>query len=208
MASQEPALFVTDSTTRKRDLAKEDCRTLKQCFCVGALMVLIYSLVNCRWTATLVTVNSGTCSLHLSRAPIWDPPAAPAYADFANSFPFLQDKPAPPHPATVHLEIASSFVHFALWLWPICCVVAIIYSTLSGHSPDLLLDVVWWTAICMTASAALCVLLWIAFGGWGPPDPAFFALLGIIIGPCIAFLRQGWSGRAAELLAEKRQVPK
>jgi len=122
--------------------------------------------------------------------------------------PFLRGKPAPSYPAIVNLELASMFVHFALWLWPICSFVAIIYSTLSRRSPDLLLDVVWWTATCMTASAILCISLWIAFGGWGPPAPAFFALLGITIGPCIAFLRQGWSGRAAELLAEKRQVPK
>lgn len=208
---REPTAVVTETNTEttadQRDAVTSDCRRLRQCFYVLFVAAQIYCLATCPWSASLVPASGGNCLLNLPTSPIWSPPETPTYADFVKSLPSLGGTPEPPHPPRVYPNIGSLFFHFVLWLWLLCVVVAIIYSTLFQRYRDWFLDIVWWTAISMTTSAMLCIILWIALGGWGPPALILFAFAGLIAGPCIAFLRQNQSGRAAEILAEKRNRP-
>ena len=43
----------------------------------------------------------------------------------------------------------------------------------------------------LIAAAILCFLLWVAVGGWGPPSPLVFAVIGLIGGGiwAVAFVR-------------------
>lgn len=200
--------MVTDSENddcrKDIDAAERDCATLRWCFCVLTFAALIYSLYACRWTASLVHPTGGTCIVRLKAGPIWSPPETPSYADFVEKLPSLEGTPAPPWPAKVYPDLAAAFLCFALFLWPISIFTSIVYATLRRRCHDFVLHVVWWTAVCMTVCAMFSIFPWLLSGGWGPVAPVLFAFIGMVIGPLIAIIRQGWSGRAAELLAEKR----
>jgi len=185
--------------------AANDCRTLKQCCGVLTLAALIYSLATVTWTASIVPASGGTCFLRLPAAPLWRPPETPDFADFVKSLPSLQGQPPPKEAPTLWPNLGASFLKFALWLWAVCVLAGIIYTPLAQRSRDITLDVIWWTAVSMTIAAALCLLPWLILGGWGPAGAPLFALLGLVAGPIIAISRQGWSGHAARILAEKRQ---
>lgn len=185
--------------------ARADCDTLKCCFGVAVVGLLIYTLSTCWWAAALKSENGGTTLLSLPRGPIWNPPPVPTYQDFLKSFPSLEGISAPPWQPTVYIELPRTAFQMVFWLWPINVLTAIVYSSLWRRSRDLLLDAVWWAAVVTTCCVGFSLTLWLAFGGWGPPLVGLFAMAGVIVGPVIACLRQPWSGRAAELLAEKRR---
>ena len=186
------------------EAVKRDTETLRTCFIALVLVAASYALHRCRWEATIQMPGGGIGRVQLPAAPIWNPPPAPVPERLVERFSRLHVASDLQSPAEVSLDVFGTFLIFAMWYWLICVVTSIIYATLRRRVRDPLLDVAWWTAISVTASASGCMTLYLALGGWGPPSPEFFSLLGVFAGPLIAWFQQPWTGLAAEILAEKR----
>lgn len=71
---------------------------------------------------------------------------------------------------------------FLVCVWAITAAFGIVYLLARPKRPDVFLHGVACIAAGLTGSAALCVLLWIILGGWGPPSPLFFGVVGHVAG--------------------------
>jgi hypothetical protein len=72
------------------------------------------------------------------------------------------------------------FFRFFLHLWGLTVVFGGFYLVfvLGGGRVDFIFHLVLSIAIGLTVSAGLCVGIWAAAGGWGPPAPWLFGLVG------------------------------
>lgn len=113
-------------------------------------------------------------------APLWAGPAPLSVSQLAALWPALSDlrfDPAGRTETGINWEflaegVVATWVLLAGLLWPV--------FLLGRSRPS------WRRAMRFSlglfAGAALCLGLWLAFGGWGPPSPLLFALLGIFLG--------------------------
>ncbi len=95
-------------------------------------------------------------------------------------------------PASFNIERVHKWswtlLDFVLLLLVIGVVVAALYLPFQHQVRDPVLHVTAWMGVGLMAGAFLCVLIWMIFGGWGPPMPLFFAAIGITVGILAAFV--------------------
>ena len=156
-------------------------RILRFTFLAALVLSILFVAARGRWEGSL-TLGNRTWIIDLERAPVWSPPAVPPYELFTRTF---HDLPAASTPG---LEIMRVFkwewvlVEFALYLWGITLVFGLLYLSEPGRRRDAALHYALSVAAGLTGAAFICVALWLVFGGWGPPFPVFFSLLGITSG--------------------------
>jgi hypothetical protein len=158
-------------------------------FLLLTLGVLAWSVQNVPWKTHYFApgeTHSRMTIVHGER-PLWSAPPSLTVAEFAASWSHDSDTHIDPAGRTVTgiwwgmwLEgTIALWVLFAALLWPV-------FFFARSRRP-------WNRALRFSlglfAGAALCFGLWLIFGGWGPPSPILFALLGI-------FLGWRWSRRA------------
>jgi len=112
---------------------------------------------------------------------VWCPPELPGYEAFRRTFPNLPaERPAQ---STITRTFKWDWVatDFFLRIWGVSSVFGVLYIAFlrGGQQPDLTLHFVLCLAIGLTAAAALCISLWLLCGGWGPPAPWFFGMIGV-----------------------------
>lgn len=142
-----------------------------------------------QWEAQLRTSDAGTFISQLPNAPIWQPPPVPEYGHFTKLFDSLPN--VQPDTAAIFVLFRWDWVaiELFLWLWLVTSAVGVLYVMTRGAYVDILLHFVLNIAIGLTVGACACVGLWLAFGGWGPPAPLFFATCGLILGIAIGLSR-------------------
>jgi len=133
--------------------------------------------------------GSTTWLIDLGRAPIWRPPARPIYAEFERKFGRfdLDENPFPPADAAglaVSRAVKWSFVsvEFFSSLWLLTVASSVLYASVHRRGADLVRSLVTWTAVGLSLAGALCLGLWAAYGGWGPPTPHLFGVFGLAAG--------------------------
>lgn len=149
--------------------------------CVGCVAVVA---LNGRWEGHLTRGNH-TWIVNLRRAPVWMPPPNPPYSKFWEDFKRSEDFPAEGTSGlTIRrvLKLDWMAVDLLLYLWFVNVVCAVLYVSMRGGRRDLILHLGLSTGISLTAAAAACIGLWLLFGGWGPPAPAFFGGMGVVTG--------------------------
>lgn len=147
--------------------------------------------VRIRWEAHLAGGNR-TCIIRLPVRPAWSPPVVPAYDTFQQTFRDLPPKP----PAGTIIE---RVVRYDIALFDLLCfgaasasICGLIYVFRPKGSRDVVLHYASHIAVGMMVAAAICFLLWLVFGGWGPPFPLFFGVMGIALG--LMFAMRKWRG--------------
>lgn len=134
-----------------------------------------------RWEARYRTVE-GTWIIDLDTAPTWRPPSKPAFDRFQEAFDDLP--PHQPHGTSIVLLLKwrSMIIDSILCVWGITAVFAVVYLRVKTERRDFSLHCIASVAAALTGSAAICVALWIILGGWGPPQPLLFGVLGLTAG--------------------------
>ena len=138
-----------------------------------------------RWESKYILQQSSLV-MDLGRAPIWKAPHSSTYADFQQHF----------RDSGVTKAAGGSIVTQMNWSWNWG---DITLAWLVAGIVFVLLDILLHRRLnitpqghlsifsrrfttCMIIAASIACVLWIAFGGWGPPEPGWFAFLGAIGG--------------------------
>ena len=149
--------------------------------CLGCIAIVAW---NGRWEGRLTRGNH-TWIVDLGRAPVWAPPSDPVYAMFEEDFKASEDFPAEGAPGLIIrrvLKLDWMAVDLLLYLWFVTVAVGLLYLAMRRARRDLLLHLGLSAGIGLTAGAAVCIGVWLMFGGWGPPDPEFFGGIGLVLG--------------------------
>lgn len=134
-----------------------------------------------RWEGHLVQ-SDGTWIVNLPAEPVWSPPAVPSYQTFRKTFDTL------PPEATTNTSIVRVFrFDTAMLDLAFCATIAagvsgLIYLLIRQGSRDAMLHFALFISVGEVIAAASCFGLWLFLGGWGPPYPLLFALLGFGLG--------------------------
>lgn len=158
-------------------------------FAVLTAGVLTWAVLHVPWETKYFApgqARSNVAFVH-AEAPLWAGPASLTASEFIALWPAdseLRLDPAGRTETGINWEfliegLVASWVLYAGLLWP----VFFFARTRRAWNRALRFS------LGLFAGAALCFGLWLIFGGWGPPSPLLFALLGI-------FLGWRWSRRA------------
>lgn len=145
---------------------------------------------NGRWEGRLVA-GGVTWHLDLTNAPLWSPPPVPNYDAFQQHFSAAAELPFEGTPG-LSIDRALKFdwmlVELLLLIWPISVVLGLLYRAVRGERRDLILHLALAVGVGLTCGAAACMGLWFIGGGWGPPLPAAFGGMALILSLVIGLL--------------------
>ena len=160
---------------------------MKKVFTALVLLFLFLSLLwavfNGIWEAAFVTqadYGEHRYLMDLDVSPIWSTPDSPAREEFISHFSTKSE----PFRETGRIEVYHNWSWWILNLIMIWLVGALVISPISMlcFRTDRWLGVLGRVSTSLIFSSALCFLLWLAVGGWGPPFPLGFGILGLIGG--------------------------
>lgn len=175
-------------------------RLLRGVFLVSCLGVMLCVAWKGRWEGRLVDGNQ-TWIVDLGTAPVWDPPPNPSYEQFQIVFTVSEGLPAKDTPGVTirrKLKLDWMATDLLLYLWYATVANGLLYLALRRERTDRILHLGLWMGLGLTAGAAFSFGLWLIVGGWGPPLPWFFGIMGLLIG-IIVGLRSFRSTMAHEL---------
>jgi hypothetical protein len=153
-------------------------------FLVLGLGCIVAVAWNGRWEGRLLQADD-MWTINLGQTPIWSPPPVPSYSSFKETFQNSRDFPVEgmsKYRIQRVLKLDWMFLDFLLYFWPISGLCGLVYLMVGKENRDLLLYQGFTTGIGLTVAAVLCFGLWMILGGWGPPYPVFFGLLGLVLG--------------------------
>ncbi|MDA0835755.1 MAG: hypothetical protein O2955_02850 [Planctomycetota bacterium] len=147
-------------------------------FFVGTL---IWMAFHGRWGSAYVVledIGSRSYQMDLNSQPLWDQPSAPTIADFTQHF---SSRSLPDTgEITVYHKWSSWLLNvFMIWLFGSLVIAPVSFLIFRN---DRALGAFARVGAGLIASAITCFLLWLAVGGWGPPTPLFFAVIGLVAG--------------------------
>lgn len=147
---------------------------------LGCLAGAFYFATQARWAAKLQH-HSSDFTIRLPRAPLWDPPPLSTYADFHKT---VSASPSPPRSFPPETECTTVYVleremmllDVLLWLWVTTAVVSLFYP---GDRRDRVIRTAAFSFLGITGGVGASVVLWMIYGGWGPPMPHCFGYFGL-----------------------------
>lgn len=152
---------------------------------VGVVGAGILTFGRADWEGRLRRANY-TWIIRLERAPVWNAPPAPTYSRFQATFDDLPPSPSSGMTIYTACKWDWTFVRFCLYLWIVAGIMGIAYTIFRSRKRDWLLHGALCVGIGLTAGAGTSFALWLIFGGWGPPCPEVFAMLGLLTGIILA----------------------
>lgn len=140
-------------------------------------VTLIWKAFDGRWESRYAT-NEGSYLMDLDSIPIWDKPSPPSIDDFIEHFSgsFL--------PSAGEITVYHKWDWWLVDVFMVWLIGSLVIAPISfvAFRRDRFLGVFARVGAGLIASALVCVLLWLVFGGWGPPAPLFFAVIGLVAG--------------------------
>lgn len=146
---------------------------------LGCLACFVFVVTQAQWESRLEYAG-GAYIIGSARAPLWSPPPRSSYSDFQEAF--SESEGFPPEPAaTVVLALKWDWMLLdaLLGLWAVTGLGSIFYL---GNARHRVLRVAAFAFLGLTAGACATFGLWLVFGGWGPPMPELFGLIGLAVG--------------------------
>ncbi len=142
---------------------------------------VIWMAFHGRWeSAYIVQEDHGSASylMDLTSRPLWDQPSAPSIADFTQHF------SGSSLPNAGAITVYHKWDWWALDVFMIWLIGSLLIAPLAFiiFRRERALGVFARVGAGLIASALACFFLWLAIGGWGPPAPLFFAVIGLIAG--------------------------
>ncbi|MEM7147162.1 MAG: hypothetical protein AAF591_18745 [Verrucomicrobiota bacterium] len=147
-------------------------------FFVGTLVWMAF---HGRWgSAYTLQEEQGSHSylMDLSSRPLWDRPSAPTFADFTQHF------SSSSLPDTGEITVYHKWDWWLIDVFMIWLIGSLVIAPISflAFRRDRALGVFARVGAGLIASALACFLLWLAVGGWGPPAPLLFGIIGLVAG--------------------------
>jgi hypothetical protein len=162
-------------------------RGITMAFGVVVAIVALWILSKGIFWGSLFNGNQ-TWLIELPSQPVWQPPAAPSYADFRQDFHNLPYDQPPQSAIGVELKWDIMLSTFLLCLLCVTVLFAALSLVLTPGPQYLGIYFIRALALSLASAAAICFLTWLLIGGWGPPSPLFFGLAGLIVGISMGFL--------------------
>jgi hypothetical protein len=132
---------------------------------------------NSPWLGVMNCGNH-TWFIPMENAPIWLQRPPPDYDRFLAAVADIPERDTPGLEIDARPEYSHALIFALLGLWPITLVIGILYSGMAGVRRDPWLRASLGIGIGITCGALLCFVAYTLLGGWGPPYPAEFALVG------------------------------
>ena len=146
---------------------------------LGGLACAFFVVTEAQWESRLEHAG-GAYIFHAPRAPLWSPPPKASYSEFREAFSGSQGFPPEQSSTVVRvLKWDWMLVEALLWLWAATGLASIVYL---GDERDWVLRAAVFACLGLTAGALASVGLWVVLGGWGPPMPEFFGVVGLVVG--------------------------
>jgi hypothetical protein len=154
---------------------------LRSFFLITVALVAASVLMRARWESRL-HVDYCTWILTLPQAPLGAAPDVPTYQQFRKTFDDIPGESTPGLTIRRLLKWDWMLFDFLLYLWGVTLAFGIVYRMVRGKRRDPLLHGALCVGVAVTVAAGICVGLWLLLGGWGPPAPEFFGVLGVVVG--------------------------
>ena len=160
---------------------------MKQAFTTLVLLFLflslLWSLFHGIWEAAFVVQADYGEHLYLMDLdvnPIWSAPDSPARREFVSHF----SNGSEPFPEEGRIKVYHKWSSWILNLITMWLVGALVISPISMlfFRTDRWLGVLGRVSTSLIIASAVCILLWLVVGGWGPPFPLGFGIVGLIGG--------------------------
>src|ERR1700722_3563157 len=149
-----------------------------------------YHITFANWEAVYEITANGDGEQYLivvPDKPLWSTPSPLSYADFSKQF-STDDTIKPGGRTSVRINwdwlLEGLFLN---WLVIFVCY-SLVYALGFRKSQSIAAAFFFRTGLGLVGSAVVCILLWLLFGGWGPPAPVFFGVIGVLIGSIIGFI--------------------
>ena len=130
-----------------------------------------------RWESRYST-QEGSYLMDLDSQPLWDRPSSPSFADFTEHFSSTS------LPGSGEISVYHKWDWWLLDVFVIWLIVSLVVTPISflASRRDPVLGVFARVGAGLITSALACFLFWLVVGGWGPPAPLFFAVIGLAAG--------------------------
>ena len=173
---------------------------LRLIFVLACLGCVAYEAENVPWEGHLMAPGRHPAIVELGRSPIWAPPPEPTYATFEDfrGFPDFPDQGTPGLEIRRVLAVDWIEMDLMLYLWAVTVTCGLVYLAVRGRRRDIVLHLVLWAGIGLTAGIALSMMRWLAVRG--PAYELWFGGLGLvggIVGGLLSFRREGGEPGAA-----------
>ena len=146
----------------------------------------IWVVLNARWESTYVVqeeYGGHTYIMRLAPSPLWAKPPLPSFEEFDDHFSSSALNQG--GRITVHNKWSWWILDlFSIWLIASGFITPILLIFYRKHKT---LGVFARVGVGLIISASVCFLLWLSIGGWGPPSPLLFGILGLTGGGIWAF---------------------
>lgn len=163
----------------------------KRLWLVPVLVLIVPCLLaacSLPWQAALWD-GTATYLIDLPRHPFWDPPSPPPLATFDREF--SKSFASGRGEISVYVRNDEAALQTILMILTACLACVPFYFGLRGRQgvDSLPLRVCSFAALGTAGGAAVCFVLWLIAGGWGPPAPVFFGGVGMVAGAIAGFTR-------------------
>lgn len=155
-------------------------------FLRGILVAALFGwLFHVAYAAPLLAVliyGNHTWFMPLESAPIWSEPPRLNYDEFSSVFDTVPPRDTPDVTIGARPDYSNALIYAILGLWPISLIAGILSLVVAKTQPDSWLRASLGIGIGITCGALLCFAFYTIVGGWSPPYPAEFALIGAVGG--------------------------
>lgn len=160
---------------------------LRSSFLISVGLMFVLLGFHAPWSARLDPQPSHTFIMDLPRHPLWSPPSAPTLEQFEEVF----ESERFPRSAAIHVRVEWLELFFEMlgWLLLLVLCIAIIYLAVPDRRPEPVLQISCGIAAASIVGLIASIILWVIWGGWGPPCLEFLLPAGFIIG---AFVGWRW----------------
>lgn len=162
-------------------------------------MLVLWKCSNGIWDGRLFD-GGRTWTIELvDRAPIWKPPEPPKPAEFGEAFRVRPESMTEDMVIRTHLKWDFMLLDFFLWFLGVSLFFGVVSLSAPTGRHSISVHLIRWIAVALSGAAAACVVLWLVVGGWGPPEPLFFASGGVVAGIVLGIRK--WSQQDISLHA-------
>jgi hypothetical protein len=154
-------------------------------FLIGLFLVgtIVWAVYNGQWQSAYVVqrvTGEHQYLIDLDSTPLWSPPPAPSFADYSEHFTNDGD-PLPSQGKIRVYHMWDSWILGIIMIW-LMGFLAITPIAFLFFRRDLALGALARVGAGLIGASLACFVLWLLVGGWGPPAPLLFGILGLIVG--------------------------
>ena len=148
---------------------------------IAYLMISIFVVVRTGIWQSDCRIGGATFTSDLPPNPIWDPPALPTYESISSQFDLPIEQPDDCE-ISMRLRWGGMLLEFAFYMFILSTFLVCVFYHPHKFKPSRFLHATACVTISILASCCLCFVLWLIIGGWGPPVPILFILIGFVVG--------------------------